>query len=69
MHKIYQCPHTYKKKCMYTHAQEYIEVGPTVVESDQKVPFSIATTQRCRGKALLFLLDCSTLPLIRTLKC
>ena len=37
-----------------------------VVEGDQKAPFSIATTPRCRG-VLLLSLDCSTLPLIRTL--
>ena len=40
----------------------------TVVDGDQKAPFSIATTLRCRG-ALLLSLDCSTLPLIRTLYC
>ena len=41
----------------------------TVVEGDQKAPFSIATTPRCRGECLLLSLDCSTLPLIRTLYC
>ena len=40
----------------------------TLVEGDQKVPISIATTLRCRG-ALLLSLNCSTLPLIRTLYC
>ena len=40
----------------------------TVVDGDQKAPFSIATTPMCRG-ALLLSLDCSTLPLIRTLSC
>ena len=38
----------------------------TVVEGDQKAPFSIATTPMCKG-ALLLSMDCSTLPLIRTL--
>ena len=37
----------------------------TVVEGDPKAPFSIATTSR----TLLLSLDCSTLPLIRTLYC
>ena len=36
-----------------------------VVKGDPKAPFSIATTSR----ALLLSLDCSTLPLIRTLYC
>ena len=40
----------------------------TEVEGDQKGPFLITTTPRCRG-ALLLSLDCSTLPLIRTLYC
>ena len=40
----------------------------TVVEGDPKAPFSIATTLKCRG-ALLLSLNCSTLPLIRTLYC
>ena len=35
----------------------------TIVEGNPKVPFSIATTPRCRG-ALLLSLECSTLPLI-----
>ena len=34
----------------------------TVVEGDQKVPFSIVTTPRCRGGNYSFSLDCSTLP-------
>ena len=38
----------------------------TVVEGDQKAPFSIATTQRCWG-VLLLSLDCAILTLIRTL--
>ena len=41
----------------------------TVVEGDPKAPFSIATTQRCRGRRYSFTLDCSTLPLIRTIYC
>ena len=40
----------------------------TLVEGDPKVPFSIATTPRCRG-ALLHSLDYSTLSLILTFKC
>ena len=40
----------------------------TVVEGDQKAPFPIATTPE-EGRALLLSLDCSTLPLIRTLYC
>ena len=35
----------------------------TVIEGDQKAPFSITTTTRCRG-VLLLSLDCSNLPLI-----
>ena len=35
----------------------------TIVEGNHKAPFSIATTLRCRGRALLFSLDCSTLSL------
>ena len=35
----------------------------TLVEGDQKAPFSIATTPRCRG-ALILSFDCSTLTLI-----
>ena len=41
----------------------------TIVEGDPKAPFSIATTPRCRGRALLLSLDCSTLPLMHTLYC
>ena len=41
----------------------------TIVEGDQKAPFLIATALRCRGRAHLFSLDCSSLPLIRTLYC
>ena len=40
----------------------------TVVEGDQKAPFSIATTPGCRGGRYSFP-NCSTLPLIRTLYC
>ena len=39
----------------------------TKVEGDQKAPFSIATTPRCMGEALLLPQNSSTLPLIRTL--
>ena len=39
----------------------------TVVKGDQKAPFSIATTPRCRGRVPLLSLYCSTLPLIHTL--
>ena len=41
----------------------------TVVQSDQKAPFLIATTPRCRGGRYFFFLDFSTLPLICTLCC
>ena len=41
----------------------------TVVEGDQKAPFLIATTTRCRERALLLCLDCCTLTLIRSLYC
>ena len=41
----------------------------TIVEGDPKAPFSRATTPRCRGGHYSFFLDCSTLPLIRTLQC
>ena len=34
----------------------------TIVEGDQKAPFSIATTLRCRGRRLPLSLDCSTYP-------
>ena len=36
----------------------------TIVEGDPKAPFLIATTPRCRGRALLYSRDCSTLPMI-----
>ena len=39
----------------------------TVVEVDQKAPFSTATTPR--GRVLLISLDCSTLASISTLYC
>ena len=39
----------------------------TIVEGDSKDPFSIATTQKCRGGCNFFSLDCSTLTLIVTL--
>ena len=39
----------------------------TLVEGDLKALFLIATTPRCRGRALLHSLDCSSLPLIHTL--
>ena len=38
-----------------------------VVTGDLKAPFSIATTTRCSSYCSIFSLDCSTLPLIRTL--
>ena len=38
-----------------------------LVEGDQKAPFSIATTPRCKEGRYSLFLDCSTLPLIRTL--
>ena len=41
----------------------------TIVEGNQKAPFSIAITQKVKGRALLLSLDCSTLPLICTLYC
>ena len=42
----------------------------TVVGGDQKAPFSIANYYtKLLGRALLLSLDCSTLPLIRTLYC
>ena len=40
----------------------------TIVEGDPKAVFSIAALPRCREGRYSFL-DCSTLPLIRTLKC
>ena len=46
----------------------YKEYLATVVEGDQKAPFSIDTTPRCWG-ALLLYLNCSTLPSTRTLYC
>ena len=39
----------------------------TLLEGDSKAPFSIATTPKCRGRALLHSQDFSTLPLILTL--
>ena len=47
---------------------KYLKLSP-LVEGDPKAPFSIATTPRCRRRALFLSLDCSTLPLIRTLYC
>ena len=41
----------------------------TVVKGDQKAPFSISTTPRCRGGRYSFSLDCFTSLLIRTLYC
>ena len=41
----------------------------TVVESDQKAPFSIATAPRCKEWDVTLFLDCSTLPLKRSLYC
>ena len=41
----------------------------TVVEGDQEAPFSIATTQRCRGGRYSFIWIPPLLPLIRTLYC
>ena len=46
-----------------------VVVVVTLVEGDQKAPFSIATIPRCKGSVLLLSLDCSTLPLINTLYC
>ena len=46
-----------------------VKLLATVVEGDQKAPFSIATTPRPSWWALLFSLDCSTLPLISTSYC
>ena len=40
-----------------------------LVKGDQKAPFSIATTPRCKGRALLLSQNCSTLPSIHTLYC
>ena len=39
----------------------------TIVEGDPKALFSIAYYTNVLGRALLLSLDCSTLPLIRTL--
>ena len=41
----------------------------TVVKGNQKAPFSIVSTPKCRGGHYFFPLDCSTLPLICTLYC
>ena len=41
----------------------------TVVKGDPKALFLIATTPRCRGRALFPSLDCSILHLIHTLYC
>ena len=60
------------QKCLETywmHNFIYIDVKfTTVVKSDQKAPFSIATTPRFWG-TLFFSMDCSTLRLIFTLYC
>ena len=42
---------------------EYVKLT-TLVKDDPKTPFSIATTPRCKERALLHSLDCSTLLLI-----
>ena len=47
----------------------YIYIYIYSKEGDRKPPFSIATPPRCKGGTLLFSLNCSTLPLIRTLYC
>ena len=39
----------------------------SIVKGDLNAPFSIATTPKVYGKALLLSQNCSTLPLIRTL--
>ena len=41
----------------------------TLIDGDSKAPYSIATTPRYSGMALLHSLDGSTLPLILTLLC
>ena len=41
----------------------------TVVEGDQKAPFSIATTPKCKGGHYSFSLDCSSLHSVRTWYC
>ena len=52
----------------FTLAHKKVQLA-TIVEDDPKAPFSITTTPRCRGKALLIYLHCSTLLSIRTLLC
>ena len=49
--------------------KSYIFSCLTVIEVDPNAPFSIATTPRCRRGCYYLSLDCSTLPLIRTLYC
>ena len=46
-----------------------VKLSVTLVEGDQKAPFSIATTLRYWERALLLSLDCSILLLICTLYC
>ena len=48
---------------MYVYINKKVKLV-TIVEGDQKAPFSIAT-----GRVLLFSFDCSTLSSIRTLYC
>ena len=44
-------PHYFKRKKLYRNSKVKLV---TVVEGDQKAPFSIATTARCRGGCYSF---------------
>ena len=48
-------------KCFRNNSNIVSKVG------DPKAPFLIATTPRCKGGRYSFSMDCSSLPLIRTL--
>ena len=53
---------------IYIYSKSKVKLA-TVVEGNPKALFSIATTPRCRGRAVLLSQDCSTLSSIRTLYC
>ena len=58
---------TYIHTYIYIYIYIYKVYIATVAEGDSKAPFSIATSPRFRGRALLLSLDCPALPLIHTL--
>ena len=81
-HRVYLCHFSSVRPCSSSFPGSFVHLSvpslsilrikvklATLVEGDPKAPFLIATTPRCRRRALFHSLDCSTLPLILTLKC